>query len=290
MGGPEMDAGTQTERRNEPKVKSKEVTVHVLDGTMALTEANAHLLAQIAPFFGSARSCGSAPSLDVSLDVPSEFLMLALALARAFMEWDEQEGEVKHRQRARVAKMLARIRGCPFNAHYADALGMEYTLPQMETRVLACRERAQATELTEQETRRYFGNLPAGPVCFSLEVCFLIVALKRTYGIVVSFEHHEIDGTAYIGETRIVRGKHSPHGCAVQSATLAVGLRAQATIRLSYFEGGGDKWQLVETPATQLLESLRASHDALDAPGKSYDEARLAGILLELATMIGTLA
>jgi hypothetical protein len=285
-----MDAGTQTERRNEPKEKSKAVTVHVLDGTMALTEANAHLLAQIAPFFGSARSCGSVPSPDVSLDVPSEFLMLALALARAFMEWDEQEGEVKHRQRARVAKMLARIRGCPFNAHYADALGMEYTLPQMETRVLACRERAQATEPTEQETRRYFGNLPAGPACFSLEVCFLIVALKRTYGIVVSFEHHEIDGTAYIGETRVVRGKHSPHGCAVQSATLAVGLRAQATIRLSYFEGGGDKWQLVETPATQLLESIRASHDALAAPGKSYDEARLAGILLELATMIGTLA
>jgi hypothetical protein len=289
-----MDAGTQTER-----------VVHVLDGTLALTESNAHLLAQVAPLFASARSCGSAPVLDA----PSEFVVRALALARAFMEWDEQDGEVKERQRTRVAKMVARIRGCPFNAQFADALGMHYTLPQMEARLresaesaAQCESAAQGEsaargarpELTEHEMRRYFGTFPAGPVCFSLEVCVLIVALKRTSGMVISFEHHEIDGTAYIGETRIVRGRNSPHGCAVQSATLAVGLRAQANVRLSYFEGESDdegrKWQLVETSPTHVIESLRAHHDALAAPGKGYDETRLAGIVLELATMIGTLA
>ena len=288
-----MDAGTQTER-----------VVHVLDGTLPLTESNAHLLEQVAPVFASARSCGPAPVLDA----PSEFVVLSLALARAFMEWDKQDGEVKQRQRTRVTKMIARIRGCPFNAQFADALGMHYTLPQMEARLRESAERDERpesaesaapalsarAELTEHEMRRYFGTFPAGPVCFSLEVCVLIVALKRTSRMVISFEHHEIDGTAYIGETRIVRGRNSPHGCAVQSATLAVGLRAQATIRLSYFEGESDddgrKWQLVETSPTHVIESLRAHHDALAAPGKGYDEARLAGILLELVNMIGTLA
>ena len=276
-----MDAGTQTER-----------VVHVLDGTLALTESNAHLLAQVAPLFASARSA----------DAPSEFLVLALALARAFVEWDEQDGE-KERQRTRVAKMIARIRGCPFNAQFADALGMHYTLPHMEARLRESAESAESAEraarpavweLTEHEMRRYFGTFPSGPVCFSLEVCVLIVALKRTSGMVISFEHHEIDGTAYIGATRIVRGRNSPHGCAVQSATLAVGLRAQANVRLSYFEAESAdeqrKWQLVETPPTHVIESLRAHHDALSAPGKGYDETRLAGILVELATMIGTLA
>jgi hypothetical protein len=282
---------------HEPaRKRARTLTVRALDGEFAMSEANAHLLAQIAPAFRSAMECDS----KVGLDVPTAFLVRAVTLARAFMEWDQQDGDVKRRQRVRVAKMIAAVRSCPFDEQHADTLGMGYTLPKMEER-LSDEPRAEHEDarVTPQEMHRYFGAFPAGPMCFSLEVSALIVGLKRrTVGLVVSFDHHEIDASAYIGDVCITRGRNSPQGCSIQSATMALGLHAQATLRLSYFERdltddtapAQQRWQLVDAPPTRVIESLRAQHDTLAAPGKCYDEVRLAGILLELATMISLLA
>lgn len=288
--------GTHEPARKRPRV----IEVRALDGLFPMTELNAHLLAQVAPHFRSARECDDCATLDV----PTAFLTLAITLARAFMEWDEQEGQVKERQRVRVARMIAVIRACPFHQQHADALGMGYTLPKMEERIRDEREPGEPSEeretaVTPQEMQRYFGKFPAGPLPFSLEVCCIVVALKRqTQGMVISFEHHEIVGTAHIGDARVTRGRTAPEGCAIQSATIALGLHAQAALRLSYFESdltaddgsAPHRWQLVETPPTRVIESIRAQHDALVAPGRSHDEVRLAGTLLELATMISALA
>lgn len=282
----------------EPARKKQRVEVLALDRVVPMTESNAHLLAQVAPHFRSARECDA----TVALDVPASFLALAITLARAFMEWDEQEGQLKRDQRARVARMVAQIRACPFNEEYADILGMGYTLPKMEERLREERAPSEEREtaLTPHEMQRYFGRFPAGPIPFSLEVCSLIVVLKRqTPGMVISFDHHEIVGTAHIGDACVTRGRNAPEGCAIQSATIALGLHAHATLRLSYFERdltadeegpAQQKWQLVDAPPTRVIESIRAQHDALVAPGKPYDEVRLAGVLLELATMISLLA
>jgi hypothetical protein len=287
--------------------RQRVLEVIALDGAFPITEGNAHLLAQIAPLFRSAREYDP----TVTLDVPASFLVLAITLARAFMEWDEQEGQVRQRQRVRVTKMIATIRACPFYEQFADTIGMAYTLPKMEERL---RERAsderdegrkereehEEREVTPQEMQRYFGNFPPGPLPFSLEVCCILVALKRkTPGMVISFEHSEIAGTAYIGEVCVVRGRNAPEGCAIQSATITLGLHAHATLCLSFFEKdltaddegpAQQRWQLVDTAPTRIIDSLRAQHDALVAPGRCYDEMRLAGVLLELATMISVLA
>ena len=300
--------------QEEPARKRKRVLenifeVRALDGAFPMTEANAHILAQIAPLFRSARECDD----TVTLDVPASFVVMAITLGRAFMEWDEQEGQVKRRQRARVSKMLAAIRACPFNEQFADTIGMGYTLPRMEERLSEEREAVTevtevtevtavtaVTEVTAQEMQRYFGIFPPAPLPLSLEVCSLIVALKRrTPGMVISFEHSEIAGTAYIGDVCVVRGRNAPEGCAIQSATIALGLNAHATLCLSFFEKDltadespdePNRWQLVDTPQTRLIDAIRAHHDALVSPGKCYDALRLAGVLSELATMISVLA
>lgn len=291
------------DRTQEPRKRQRLLEVRALDCVFPMTEANAHILAQIAPLFRSARECDAV----VTLDVPASFLILAITLGRAFMEWDEQDGQVRQNQRTRVAKMIAAIRACPFYEQYADTIGMEYTLPKMEERLRDERHQSddevtqvtQVTQVTPQEMQRYFGIFPR-PLPFSLEVCSIIVALKRkTTGMVISFEHSEIAATAYIGDVCVVRGRNAPEGCAVQSATIALGLNAHATLCLSFFEkdltaddesSAQNRWQLVDTPPTRLIEAIRAHHDALVAPGKCYDELRLAGVLLELATMISALA
>ena len=288
-----MDRTPEEHTRKRQRVPE----VRALDGAFPMTESNAHILAQIAPLFRSARECDAV----VALDVPASFLIRAITLGRAFMEWDEQEGQVKLRQRARVCKMLAAIRACPFYEQFADTIGMGYTLPKMEERLRDDREeleQREEREVTPQEMQRYFGIFPAAPLPFSLEVCSIIVSLKRkTPGMVISFEHSEIAGTAYIGDVCVVRGRNAPEGCAIQSATIALGLNARVTLCLSFFEKDltaddetQNRWQLVDTPPTRLIEAIRAHHDALMSPGKCYDELRLSGVLLELATMISALA
>ena len=282
--------------QEEPARKRQRLLeVRALDRAFPMTDANAHILAQIAPLFRSARECDAV----VTLDVPASFLVLAITLGRAFMEWDEQEGQVRRNQSARVVKMVAAIRACPFYEQYADTIGMGYTLPKMEERLRDERQQnddEQVAQVTPQEMQRYFGIFPR-PLPFSLEVCSIMVALKRkTPGMVISFEHSEIAGTAYIGDVCVVRGRNAPEGCAVQSATIALGLNAHATLCMSFFEKDltaddeQSRWQLVDTPPTRLIDAIRAHHDALVAPGKCYDELRLAGVLLELATMISALA
>lgn len=208
---------------------------------------------------------------------PSAFIVRCIALVTAFVEWQQldEEGpddDLKREYRARVAAMVRALTACPFDQTYALRLGMTERLRDME---------ATLEDHDGALVRCGFDGLvgPAGHVALTTEKANRLVGVTfskdpgpsetRARAVLCAFfavkyrgdsrskdkfrpialcpHHFEIRHDAEVYDEHngdrvlVVRGRDSPHGCAIRRIEVVHGLASSAVIDLAEIERRQDE-------------------------------------------------
>ena len=98
-------------------------------------------------------------------------------------------------------------------------------------------------------------------------------------GVLIEVDHWEIDANSTHvygpdGSTRILCGRHSPNGCAIQAVTLMCGLTARAHIELSRTRHSQSKLVMTDTTVGDFVASVSKAWTRLTVTtGREEDRA-----------------
>lgn len=207
---------------------------------------------------------------DPIVHAPSEFVLKCIAAVTSFVEWQQlDEGELKREHQARVAAMVRALSACPFDQTHVLRLGMADGFRDMAATLVGhdgafgadgatgpdwyrgltpeCAGRLVGVTFPKtsgpSETRAHAvlcafyvvknrgadAKSPEGPGYKSPDCKFREIALcPRHFEI-----RHEANVYDESTETLVVRGRDSPHGCAIRGLEVIHGLVASATIDLA---------------------------------------------------------
>ena len=214
---------------------------------------------------------------DRFICAPSAFIVRCIALVTSFVEWQQlDEGKLKREYRARVAAMVRALAACPFDQTHALRLGMTERLRDMEA-TLEDHEGTNGANGTNgaygadyrtngaygagtEEANRLVGvTFPknAGPsetraravLCAFFAVkCRGVGESKHKFLHIALCPHHfEIRHDAEVYDENngdrvlVVRGRDSPHGCAIRSIEVVYGLASSVVIDLAEINRGRDE-------------------------------------------------
>jgi hypothetical protein len=194
--------------------------------------------------------------------------------------------------------------GCPFDAHYVAVLEMTEKLESMLGALGAlgaqgAQGAASGIGLDRDRDRdidieRHFGKFPPTPEPHprALVIARAMVRAARRYnastaasgsadapdpGVLIEVDHWEIDAAAIHvygpdGSTRILCGRNSPNGCAIQTVTLMCGLTARVHIELSRTRHSQSKLVMTDTTVSDFVASVSNAWTRLTT-GRQEDRA-----------------
>ena len=205
--------------------------------------------------------------------------------------------------RALVSAMIRDLTtGCPFDAHYVAVLEMTEKLESM-LGALGAQGAAPGIGLDRDRDRdidieRHFGKFPPTPEPHprALVIARAMVRAARRYnastaasgsasgsadapdpGVLIEVDHWEIDAAAIHvygpdGSTRILCGRNSPNGCAIQAVTLMCGLTARVRIELSRTRHSQSKIVMTDMTVSDFVASVSSAWTRLTT-GRQEDRA-----------------
>jgi hypothetical protein len=210
--------------------------------------------------------------------------------------------------RALVSAMIRDLTtGCPFDAHYVAVLEMTEKLESM-LGALGAQGAAPGIGLDRDRDRdididiaRHFGKFPPTPEPHprALVIARAMVRAARRYnastataaasgsataaadapdpGVLIDVGHWEIDAAAIHvygpdGSTRILCGRNSPNGCAIQAVTLMCGLTARVHIELSRTRHSQSKLVMTDMTVSDFVASVSNAWTRLTT-GRQEDRA-----------------
>jgi hypothetical protein len=205
--------------------------------------------------------------------------------------------------RALVSAMIRDLTtGCPFDAHYVAVLEMTEKLESM-LGALGAQGAAPGIGLDRDrdidiDIARHFGKFPPTPEPHprALVIARAMVRAARRYnastaasgsasgsadapdpGVLIEVDHWEIDAAAIHvygldGSTRILCGRNSPNGCAIQAVTLMCGLTARVRIELSRTRHSQSKIVMTDMTVSDFVASVSSAWTRLTT-GRQEDRA-----------------
>jgi hypothetical protein len=297
-----------------------------MDGEVRISRDEVSYLGTISPFFDSA-SLASRGSRFIR--APSAFVARCIAVVTSFVEWQQlDEGELKRKFQARVAAMVRSLTACPFDETYALRLGMADPLRDMEATLdsgdasagngpvgafgpvggvggLVGRE--WYSRLTAKDASALVGvsfantSSPVETRGRAAVCAFFVVkgrgdaASKEKFrNIALCLRHFEIRHEANVydahTETLVVRGRDSPHGCAIRGIDVIHGLASSAVIDLAQIDRHDDRKRISYKDTATILGIMRIQKARLQTTTERPDALALLveyldAVALELANM-----
>lgn len=315
------ERGTEGEQASKRQKVAYEVYA-TMDGEVRISRDEVSYLGTISPFFDSA-SLASRGSQFIR--APSAFVARCIAVVTSFVEWQQlDEGELKCKFQARVAAMVRSLTACPFDQTYALRLGMADPLRDMEA-TLAEQCDAGAgngpvggvggdgpewySRLTAKDASALVGvsfantSSPIETRGRAVVCAFFVVkargdaASKNTFrNIALCLRHFEIRHEAHVydehTETLVVRGRDSPHGCAILGIEVIHGLASPAVIDLAQIDRHDDRKRIAYKDTATILGIMRIQKARLQATMRAEGPEPLAllveyldAVALELANV-----
>jgi hypothetical protein len=260
-----------------------------VDGEVRISRDEQSYLGTISPFFDSA-SLASRGSRFIR--APSAFVARCIPVVTAFVEWQQlDEGELKRTFQARVAAMVRSLTACPFDQTYALRLGMADPLHDMEATLAESSGDAGAgngpvggvggpvgpewySRLTAKDASALVGvsfantSNPTETRGRAAVCAFFVVkgrgdaASKGKFrNIALCLRHFEIRHDANVydehTETLVVRGRDSPHGCAILGIEVFHGLASSAVIDLARIDRHDDRKRISYNDTATILGIMR---------------------------------
>jgi hypothetical protein len=318
-------------KQDEQATKRQKVAYDVyatMDGEVRISRDEVSYLGTISPFFDSA-SLASRGSRFIR--APSAFVARCLAVVTSFVEWQQlDEGELKRTFQARVAAMVRSLTACPFDQTYALRLGMADPLRDMEATldsgdanagngpvgpvgafggVGGLVDREWYSRLTAKDASALVGvsfantSSPIESHGRAAVCAFFVVkgrgdaASKGKFrDIALCLRHFEIRHEAHVydehTETLVVRGRDSPHGCAIRGIEVTHGLASSAVIDLAEIDRHDDRKRISYNDTATILGIMRIQKARLQTTMRAEGREPLAllveyldAVALELANV-----